>query len=327
MQKIDPVGAQFNSSLNGTLRMITVRAFCSAGLSVGLLSCATQPVVNDPDWTRGATRTFDNGYIVYIGKNEAPTAELAGFRAEGIALEDLANECSVVPKGARLEDRYQKRDGKGAEQSQSFTAFVKIAVEFKDCQEAAKATEPSEIKKIASVPFTQQLKRYQDLIETGTLASTAADDAGSEVTPPTEYAPLPERHDTNETTHFYVTRQYIAYQKEIVVLSPPSAYRPASTESQKFIAALTPAQTQMSDLMQKNATLQTQPQAWSKVEGRPAMPRPPSLTASSVVHQATELKGPRPVERRASTMNMAKKRLAKPVPAGRPGSRKRRRHQ
>ena len=77
-----------------------------------------------PEWTKAPTRTVDNGYIVYIGSGEDSAKDRASFKAEGAALQDLANECSFVPKGTRLEDRFDKVEGSLHE------SYAKVAVEF-----------------------------------------------------------------------------------------------------------------------------------------------------------------------------------------------------
>src|SRR6202042_1536036 len=109
------------------------------------------------------TRTVDNGYIVYVGAVEDISSERAQFKAEGLALEDLANECSMIPKGTRIEDRYM---AKGDHDS---TAYVKLALEFQECDQARHAVNPDDIRKVANVAFTDQLKKYQDLEATGEM--------------------------------------------------------------------------------------------------------------------------------------------------------------
>ena len=66
--------------------------------------CATAPTL--PDWTSEPARVVDNGYIVYTGSGLESDPNTAQFVAEGTAIQDLANECSFVPKGARVEDHF-----------------------------------------------------------------------------------------------------------------------------------------------------------------------------------------------------------------------------
>lgn len=237
-----------------------------------IVSCSSEPKVAEPNWIHEPTRTVNNGYIVYVGKGEG-SGEKAQFKAEGQALEDLANECSMIPKGTRIEDRFSEK-GK-----YEYTSYVKVAVEFKDCDEMKKATDPTEIKRLGNLAFTQQLKRYQDLAETGEF--TASND-GVEIEAPREISPPPAMAPgMNENIHFYVVRQYVAYQKEIVVLSPPAAYAPGSPETTLFTRSVTPINTQVQTAEAQNPQLKTQPQAWSQIPDRPKLDRPQALGAQA----------------------------------------------
>ncbi len=233
-------------------------------------ACASTPI--SPEWTRQSTRQVDNGYIVYLGKGEASNPERAQFKAEGQALEDLANECSMIPIGTRIEDRYGEKD------KHTSTAYVKVALEFQECEAARRALEPSDIKKIANVPFTQQLKRYQDLNETGDLPDRGQVAA---IVPPSEPSPLPAGDGAwSPTTRFFVQRQYVVYQKQIVVLAPPTAYAPGSVEAQKFVANVQPAAQQVVQSEVKDPTLRKG--SWSGVPEHPHDLRPATLSPKLV---------------------------------------------
>ncbi|MGZ3797623.1 MAG: hypothetical protein ACXVB1_14725, partial [Pseudobdellovibrionaceae bacterium] len=236
-------------------------------------ACSSEPKSKGPEWIHEPTRIVDNGYIVYVGNGEAGTPEKAQFKAEGQALEDLANECSMIPKGTRLEDRFSEK-GK-----YEYSAYVKIAVEFKDCEEVKKTVDPAQIKQLGNLAFTEQLKRYQDLIETGEMASS---NDLAEVPVPQEVPPPPARASNwSENTHFYVFRQYVAYQKEIVVLSPPTAYASHSAESQSFTNTMVPATSQLQNLETQNPEFKNQPVPWSHLPERPKILRPAALSAQA----------------------------------------------
>lgn len=255
-------------------------------------ACASEPKKEGPDWIRQPTRTVDNGYIVYVGTGDSRDTERAQFKAEGMALEDLANECSFIPKGARLEDRYIV---KGKNEN---TAYVKVAVEFQECTEAQKTLEPSDIKKLANTSFTEQLRRFQDLEETGELpdkSEYAVLDMPTEVQPPPQTQP-----GMSESVHFAVMRQYVAYQKQIVILSPATVYPPNSTASHNFVTDLQPTVGQIQQTAAVNPTLVKNPQPWSKIYDRPKVARPAVLaphhqsgykSALPYIHQNDVIKG------------------------------------
>lgn len=85
--------------------------------------CSSEPSREKPTWVDGPTRVVDNGYIVYIGTGEEVTDDRAQLAAEGLAIQDLANECSFIPKGTRVEDRYSEK------QKNTYKAYAKVAIE------------------------------------------------------------------------------------------------------------------------------------------------------------------------------------------------------
>src|SRR4051794_40170297 len=94
-----------------------------------LAGCASHaPSQDAPAWTQANSRTVDNGFIVYVGHAEAPNADRGEIKAEGVALEDLANECSFIPRGTRVENRYSAPNGEHVA-----LAYVQVAVELQEC--------------------------------------------------------------------------------------------------------------------------------------------------------------------------------------------------
>ncbi|HWU44166.1 MAG TPA: hypothetical protein VN132_12030 [Bdellovibrio sp.] len=239
--------------------------------SLCLVECSSTPVKQGPSWIHEPTRIVDNGYIVYVESAVAKDNDKATFKAEGLALSDLANECSFIPKGTRIEDRYFLDENSSGENKEK-VAYVKLAVEFQECDLAQKTIQPDEIKKIASTSFTQQLKRYQDYEETGEVPSRSE---VAQLEPLQEIPPAPAQQPSwNSDIHYYAVRQYVVYQKEVVVLSPPTAYAPASPESQTFVRGISPAVTQVNTAQAQNANLKTNPTPWSRLANQPRVERP-----------------------------------------------------
>jgi hypothetical protein len=259
--------------------------------SLLFVGCASEPAKpTGPAWTQQSSRMVDNGYIVYVGKGEASRADDAQFKAEGLALEDLANECSMIPKGTRVEDRFVESTKTG------YTSYTKIALQMQDCDEAIKATDPETIRKIANTNFTEQLKKYQDLEETG-FRGEAED--GETIEAPTVIAAAPSQGAYTDHVHFYMTRQYIAYEKEVVVLAPPTAYTPGSKEAVMFNQHVVPATQTVATLEQKNPTFKTAPMAYHEVPNRPKIERPGSLQKAATRARERNQRGtaaPRPLQ-------------------------------
>jgi len=253
-----------------------------------LTSCSSDPVKEGPDWIRSPSRTVDNGYIVYVGYADDINQERARFLAEGVALEDLANECSFIPKGARIEDRYVGK------QKTTYGAYVKLAIEFKDCDQAQKSLDPATVKEHANIAFTETLKRYQDFAETGEMSDTRA----GEIEPLQTISPTPV-FAGNDNVHFYAVRQYVAYQKEVVIMAPPTAYPPGSPAVQTYTSAVQPASQQVASYTEAHPELKSSPQTWSHIPDRPVVARPAGLQA-----------------RRSSFQQMKPPKMEKPRSAG-----------
>jgi hypothetical protein len=76
---------------------------------------------------------------------------------------------------------------------------------------------------------------------------------------------------------FYTVRQYVVYQKESVVLSPPTQYAPGSPEAQTFVGRVQPATDQLGEYEKKNPIVKTAPVPFSRLENKPKVIRPMAL--------------------------------------------------
>lgn len=252
-----------------------------------LCSCSQTPSKppppQDPEWITGPARIVEGGYIVYVGTAEDSSLEKAKLKAQGQALEDLANECSLIPKGTRVEDRFSKQP------NYLHQSFVKIGVEFQLCEKAKNANSPDSIRQIANATFTEELKKYQDFMETGELSS-----AKNEVQPPEEWMQEADsasagasgfRDSTttsarveNVQVQYFVTRQTIVYQKQIVVLSPPQYFAPGSPETAGFTRNLQTQNQNLTQIIAQNPSLPKSPTPWSRIPDKPVLQRPINLT-------------------------------------------------
>ncbi|CAM6005656.1 unnamed protein product [Sphagnum balticum] len=147
-----------------------------------------------------------------------------------MALQDLANECSFVPKGTRVEDHAEK-------QKYTYMSFAKVAVEFQECDEAKKASDPAQIQQLANVGFTQEIKKYQDIVEG---ASPESD--GSNLIAPDTSTSTASGGGGNGNTHFFVMRQYVAYQNQVVILAPPNTYVAGAPATVAYTNSVAPSQ-------------------------------------------------------------------------------------
>jgi hypothetical protein len=240
---------------------LALAAGCSSGPKTG-------PDSGAPAWVGQPARTVDNGYIVYVGTGEDRTPERARFKAEGMAEQDLANECSFVPKGARIEDHYDTT-AEGQHKS-----YAKLAIEFRDCEQAKGALDPAEIRKVANVAMTEQVKKYQEMI--GENEEDLAQNDNEDVNPAVADTKTPSSpRPIQNPSQFFFVRQVVAYQKQVVILSPPSTYAPGTPQYTQFVSHVTPASSQVQQYEAANPGIKNWPRTWSATPRRLNLARQP----------------------------------------------------
>jgi hypothetical protein len=289
----------------------SIAALALAGCSSG------QKSTEDPDapaWIRQPTRTVDAGYIVYVGASEDALLDQARFKAEAQAIEDLANECSFAPKGARVEDHYE-RIGNGAN-GPVHQAYVKIGVDFLSCEQAKAAVQPDDIHRIANVAMAEEVKRYQTLVDEPEPEPLQAGEEGSAGSSGTQTsnsgqsAPVRTVYVVRDEPGFFILRQQVAYYKQTIILPPPPG-TPAPLPAQATATLASPMR-QLQGYEQEHPEIKNTPSTWSVA--RPAQFRP-----------ATRMRIASPAMRAAPHASMAKPRAnPKPQPQQpRKGKRKR----
>ncbi len=230
----------------------------------------------EPEWIHHTARSVDGGYIVYIGIGEDRTVERALFKAESAAIQDIANECSFVPKGTRIEDRFDTTRGV------LHRFFVKIGLNFDDCEAAKAAVNPDEIRKLANIQFSEQLKRYQDLIDNESGEELAQNKDGGDQNGTPYIQPIYSANNSAiyTPTELFVARQQVVYTKEVVILSPPNAFPPHSPQTAQFVASLSPNVQSLRNYEHQNPQIRNWTTTWSTLKNRPYVPRPQSLRSS-----------------------------------------------
>jgi hypothetical protein len=231
-----------------------------------IASCSSESIdQSGPGWVRQPARTVDAGYIVYVGNAEDRNPDHARFKAEALALEDLANECSFPPKGARVEDRFERQIGN------LHQAYVKVAVDYQTCEEAKQTIDPAAVRNLANVAMTNEIKRYQDDVEDEDEQEASDDQNLSPQTKAvlaSQYAP-PPAGVTNET-EFFVVRQQVFYAKQDVILAPPEAYPPSAPQTSNYIHNVTASTQQVNTFAAANPALKSSPQTWNGVRSNVA---------------------------------------------------------
>ncbi len=212
--------------------------------------CSSAPEREKPTWVDGPTRIVDNGYVVYIGTGEEISDNQAQLAAEGLAIQDLANECSFIPKGTRVEDRYSEK------QKNTYKAYAKIAIEVSVCDEAAKLTDPNDIKNMANQPFTEELKKYED-----SLQDNRDEVVDAEI--PAEGSP--EGGGISSSNHYFMARQYVVYQNQAVILAPAGYYAAGSPAYVTYTTNVRPVIMHVQTYAAQNPQIKASPATWSTV--------------------------------------------------------------
>ncbi len=70
-------------------------------------------------------------------------------------------------------------------------------------------------------------------------------------------------------SHIFVVRQYIAYQKEVVILAPTNSYPPAAPQTVAFANSVQPMQARVSAYETDHPELQKTTQTWSSAPSKP----------------------------------------------------------
>lgn len=227
----------------------------------GFMGCSSSSTSSEdrapPRWIQQSTRTVDQGYIVYVAVAEDRSIERAFFKAESQAIEDIANECSFPPKGSRLEDRFDDTVGI------LHRVYVKMALTYEECDAAQQASNPEKVRELASIPMTEELKRYQDLVETENGDSqevASADSTGSGDGSVSNVGAASTIHTSGQ---YFVARQQVAYMKEVVILSPPGAYPPGAPRTIEWSRNVSTVSQQVHNYNQEHPEIRSSSNSWS----------------------------------------------------------------
>ena len=238
-------------------------------MSFFILNCSTTPETPAfPDWIRQPTRVVDNGYIVYVESEDDRDLSRAKFKAESSALADLANECTLIPKGVRVEDRYDHAVGN------MHQSYVKVGVELQECEEAKKAVTPEAIRKLANAAMTEQVKKYREMIGQPEDLIAENEEEGEELEAPTNpNAGTQVATGPRSDAQFYVMREQIFVAKSNVVLAPSTAYQPQAPETVALQQRVGTQSQQVAAYECTHPALKTSPRPWSYYRHQALRPR------------------------------------------------------
>jgi hypothetical protein len=172
---------------------------CSSGPTPAKTSAA-------PDWTRQPVRTQTDSTITYIGTGEDRTPENALFKSDAIALQDLENECSLIPKTTSVQtDHFQEQVGI------IYRSFSLVTVPVADCENAKNPLTLEQLHEQANPQLTAGVASYQKSYDAPEKE---------------EIAPLTETQISAgiaDASRLFIIRQQVALGQQGLILSNPSA--------------------------------------------------------------------------------------------------------
>ena len=206
------------------LSFSVLAAILVALLVATISGCATErpdtPAV--PSWVRGSARSSQNGSIYFVESDDSVDPARAAAGAEALALEDVANECSFVPKGAKITDRYS------ASVSHLTQIHVQLRVSQSACDAAKKANALDAIQAQGDVAAAERIARFQAERGEPKLDESAA--------------------GSDDARAWFVARQKLAKLKQqILVNAKPGAAGLVAREATIRIAALEKEAARLSD--------------------------------------------------------------------------------
>lgn len=230
------------------------------------------------DLTQAPRRAIEGHQLVFVAIGEDRFSERARFLAESAAFEDIANECSLIPNGAKLEGVQEK-----AESTESRIFYARAVVDRQACEEAKKAVKPEQIRLLADAALTEQMKKYQDIV--------------GEVNDPASVlqAAILKRPIRDEAALMNV-RQQIVYQKQKMVSDPGATVSPQLQSLMTIVANFEKA----------NPRLAGSKISWSHVQRRALQPIADPVLSESA--KAKSVKGGK------SRLSLPPKRFPKSSP-------------
>ena len=272
-------------------------------LSVG---CASHSLIGQNQiWTDRIGKSIENKNLVIVSTATASTQKLAKFSAESSALEDLANECSFVPRGTYVQDELTNQKAKD-----QFAVIVKVVVELQNCEKAKQALQLSDIAAQANLGYTEQILKNQLQLDLRDQSSEKLKPMIRTMIPPMIPREKVERilssDDSNlirDDADFFMMRQQIAFLKQSILLSSKDMYPKSLVLSDRMTRVLTQKIEATQNYELKNATLKASSVTWSFAKERITQ----NLKASEAEQKSNEkiaLKKPKKNRRPAKIENV-----------------------
>lgn len=139
------------------LIIFLLESSCAHLFSSGSLEARSQP-----NWVGQNSRRKENGRIYFIEKMDLHQMKSASevakyiYQVQAYALENIAVECSFIPKSSFVDDQFMKMDKAEA------SLYVQVYVDESDCLKAQRMTELDQIKLFANSGYSEQVFKYRN---------------------------------------------------------------------------------------------------------------------------------------------------------------------
>ena len=176
--------------------------------------------------------------MIYVGSGEDRDQSSARSKAESFALQNLANDCSLIPEGTSVQPEHFE-DTFGI----IYRAFSKITISVEKCLEARKAWQASTIRILMNLKLEEQLVRYQKVYDPPE---------------PEEASLLSAPSGIPDVAHFIVVRQQVALTKQTILSG-------STNPSLQALQGVAGASRAISDFEHSHSQLRTEVQAFSNL--------------------------------------------------------------
>ncbi len=228
-----------------------------SGLTLG---CASYSILDqNKTWMDEAGRHFENRNLVMVSAEKSPSEAVAKFKAEAKGLEDLANECSFVPRGTHIEEEITQKT------KDQFIVFAKLVIDHSICEEAKKSLKFSEIESLANLGYTEQILKNQSQNPEPNNSKI------SSMSPKQKVERILSSDESNvvgDDGDFFMERQQIAFLKEAILLSSRGLYPKKLVISDKMTAVLAQKIQAVQSYEAANPALKSSSVTWSFAKER-----------------------------------------------------------
>ena len=247
-----------SASLN--LNFSTLITLSIVGFAL-LESCSTPSYLSfqNKNWAEQIGKSVEGQKLIFVGADISGSEENSKFKAEAKSLENLANECSFVPKGTYLADQLMtKTDGQTR-------VIVKLVVDMNLCEQARNSILPNDIEGLINFGYTEQIQKFQEENEKQITYSAPPPSAKQKVEMILNSDSVALVRDDDD---FFLVRQQAAYLKQIILMSKRGKLPTGLINFERVFGVLSEKTSAIRAYEKINPVLKSSSMTWSTVKER-----------------------------------------------------------